>query len=69
MKNSVAISGNSGPKVRSDCEIALELRSGDGISVDLISKVKSLYGDSIISLTKEVLEFFGIQYLWSLKLI
>ena len=62
MKNSVAISGNSGPKVRSDCEIALELRSGDGISVDLVSKVKSLYGDSIISLTKEVLEFFGIKH-------
>ncbi len=62
MKNSVAISGNSGPRVRSDCEISLELRSDDGISVDLISKVKTLYGDSIVNLTKEVLDFFGIKH-------
>ena len=62
MKNSAAISGNSGPKVRSDCEIALELKSDGGIFIDLISKVKSLYGDSIVSLTKEVLDFFGIKH-------
>jgi citrate lyase subunit beta / citryl-CoA lyase len=61
MKNSTAISGNSGPKVRSDCEIALELKSDGGISIDLISKVKSLYGDSIVSLAKEVLDYFGIK--------
>jgi len=62
MKNSAAISGNSGPKVRSDCEIALELRSDGGISIDLNSKVKSLYGESIISLTEEILDFFGIKH-------
>ena len=62
MKNSAAISGNSGPKVRSDCEIALELRSDGGISIDLSSKVKSLYGESIISLTEEILDFFGIKH-------
>jgi citrate lyase subunit beta/citryl-CoA lyase len=61
MKNSTAISGNSGPKVRSDCEVALELKSEGGISIDLISKVKSLYGDSIVSLAKEVLDYFGIK--------
>jgi len=62
MKNSAAISGNYGPKVRSDCEIALELRSDGGISIDLNSKVKSLYGESIISLTEEILDFFGIKH-------
>lgn len=62
MKNSVAITGNSGPKVRSDCEITLELRSGDEISVDLTSKVKSLYGESIVNLIKEVLDFFGVKH-------
>jgi citrate lyase subunit beta / citryl-CoA lyase len=62
MKNSVAIAGNSGPKVRSDCEITLELRSAGDISIDLTSKVKVLYGESIKKLIKEVLGFFGIKY-------
>ena len=47
MKKSVAIAGNSGPKVRSDCEIILELKSDEGINIDLTSKVKVLYGESI----------------------
>ena len=58
MKKSVAITGNSGPKVRSDCEIILELKSEGGIIIDLTSKVKVLYGESIIKLVKEILEFF-----------
>jgi citrate lyase subunit beta/citryl-CoA lyase len=62
MKKSVAITGNSGPKVRSDCEIILELKSDGDIQIDLTSKVKVLYGKSIISLVKEVLIFFGIKH-------
>jgi len=61
MEKSIAVSGNSGPKVRSDCEITLELKTSGGINIDLTSKVKSLYGKSIIELTKNVLEFFGIK--------
>lgn len=61
MKKSIAVSGNSGPKIRSDCEIILELKADGGINVELVSKVKALYGDSIISLTSEILKFFGIQ--------
>lgn len=61
MKKTIATTGSSGPKVRSDCEITLELMDEGGIVVDLISKVKSLYGDSIISLIKEVLYFFEIK--------
>jgi citrate lyase subunit beta/citryl-CoA lyase len=61
MKRSKAIVGNSGPKVRSDCEISLELKSEGGIEIDLSSKVKSLYGVSIIKLIKDVLEFFGVK--------
>jgi hypothetical protein len=44
MKKTIAITGNSGPKVRSDCEIILELKAGGGVIIDLVSKVKSLYG-------------------------
>jgi citrate lyase subunit beta/citryl-CoA lyase len=62
MKKSVAITGNSGPKVRSDCEIILELKSDGDIQIDLASKVKVLYGQSIINLIREVLLFFGIKH-------
>lgn len=61
MKKSIAVSGNSGPKVRSDCEITLELKSDNGITIDLNSRVKSLYGESIKKLIVAVLNFFGIN--------
>jgi citrate lyase subunit beta/citryl-CoA lyase len=61
MNKPVAIAGNAGPKIRSDCEITLELRSASGVDIDLTSKVKTLYGESIINLTNQVLEFFGIK--------
>jgi citrate lyase subunit beta/citryl-CoA lyase len=62
MKKYVAITGNTGPRVRSDCEITLEINSEGGIIIDLYSKVKALYGESIIRLTKQVLEFYGIKH-------
>src|ERR1035437_6849774 len=62
MKERVAIAGNSGPKIRSDCEIALEIRSDGGIVIDLISRVQVLYGESINNLIKKILDFFGINH-------
>jgi citrate lyase subunit beta / citryl-CoA lyase len=61
MNNSYATSGNSGPKVRSDCEMTLELRSEGGIVTDLKSKVEVLYGDSIKKQCIEILNYFGIK--------
>jgi len=61
MKN-IVVSGNTGPRVRSDCELRLELRSDGGIKVNLLSKVKAMYGKSITSLMKEGLDFFGIEH-------
>ncbi len=60
MNKNSAIAGNSGPKIRSDCQITLELRSGGGIDIDLTSKVKVLYGESIVNLISSVLGFYGI---------
>jgi citrate lyase subunit beta/citryl-CoA lyase len=60
MNNSYTTSGNSGPKIRSDCEMILELRNEGGIIIDLISKVKVLYGVSIKNQCIEILNFFGI---------
>jgi citrate lyase subunit beta/citryl-CoA lyase len=61
MSNSLATSGNSGPKIRSDCEMALELRESGGIVIDLKSKVEVLYGGSIKKQCTEILNFFGIR--------
>lgn len=62
MIKSIAIAGNSGPKVRSDCEIVLELKNEGGIIIDLTSKVKVLYGESIKNLIVEILGFFGAKH-------
>jgi citrate lyase subunit beta/citryl-CoA lyase len=61
MKKSIAAAGNYGPKVRSDCEIDLEITSNGGVSIDLTSKVQVLYGESIKSLVTEVLNYFGVK--------
>ena len=61
MKRLTATAGNAGPKVRSDCEVTLELKERGGIEIDLTSKVKALYGDSISSLCRDVLTFFKIR--------
>ena len=61
MNKMTATAGNSGPGVRSDCEIIVELKEKGGIIIDLASRVKSLYGESIKSLCTEVLHFFNIR--------
>jgi citrate lyase subunit beta/citryl-CoA lyase len=61
MKN-IIISGNTGPRVRSDCELRLEIRSEGGIEINLVSKVKAMFGNSISSLMKEGLSYFGIEH-------
>ena len=58
----IATAGNNGDKDRSDCHVSLELTKSGGIKIDLQSKVKSLYGESIVALSKEVLKFFGIDH-------
>jgi citrate lyase subunit beta / citryl-CoA lyase len=61
MKKFTSISGNSGPKIRSDCEISLQITDGGGIIIDLTSRVKALYGESIRSLALSMLGFYGIE--------
>ena len=61
MNNKIITTGNAGPKIRSDCEITLEIKSGGGLQIDLASKVKVLYGKSIVSLCIEILKYFEIK--------
>ena len=60
-KQNIAEAGNTGPKVRSDCYVKLELTEKGGILIDLNSKVKTMYGFSIEQLCRNVFEFFGIN--------
>jgi len=62
MNMTLATSGNNGDKDRSDCFVSLEITKSGGIQIDLKSKVKSLYGEAIVSLTKEILNFFAIEH-------
>ena len=52
--------GNKGKTVRSDCFITLEMREQGGLEMELESKVAVMYGNSIKTLAREVLEFLGI---------
>jgi len=58
----LAVTGNTGPRIRSDCELKLEIKSSGGIEINLESKVKVMYGNSITSLMKEGLSFFDIRH-------
>jgi citrate lyase subunit beta/citryl-CoA lyase len=53
--------GNRGENVRSDCFISLEIGQHQGLDINLKSKVKALYGESITSLCLEMLSFFEIK--------
>ena len=61
MNKRLAVTGNAGPKVRSDCQTELELTDDGGIVIELQSKVQVLYGESIKNQCLEILDFFGIR--------
>ncbi len=56
-----AITGNAGPKVRSDIEVTLELTETGGIELNLRSKVKTMYGKAIEEQCRSLLQYFGIE--------
>jgi citrate lyase subunit beta/citryl-CoA lyase len=55
-----ATTGNAGPKVRSDVEVTLEIKSSGGVHLEVTSKVMSMYGSAIEKQCREMLSFFGI---------
>ena len=57
----IGIVGNKGKGVKSDCFITFEITEKGGIEIILESKVKVMYGDSIIKLANEILKFFNIE--------
>ena len=56
-----AITGNAGPKVRSDIEVTLEITEAGGIELNLRSKVKTMYGKAIEEQCRNLLSYFNIE--------
>jgi citrate lyase subunit beta/citryl-CoA lyase len=54
--------GHSGPEIRSDVHVRIEPCRSGGIAIELESRVKPYYGDSIRRQAEEVLEALGVQH-------
>ncbi len=54
--------GRSGGDIRSDLHVAFEEHSSGGIQIDLHSRVKAYYGDSIRWQIADVLRTLGIEH-------
>lgn len=57
----LATSGNKGKGIRSDCFVSVEITSNGGHIVQLESKVKAIFGESILKLCADVLQYFEIE--------
>ncbi|MBD3287214.1 citrate lyase ACP [candidate division KSB1 bacterium] len=57
-----AQAGMRGADVRSDCWVEITLKNEGGVSINVNSRVESMFGDSIRELAKEECEFFDIAH-------
>jgi citrate lyase subunit beta/citryl-CoA lyase len=58
----IEIAGNRGDGVRSDCFVSLGHNKSAANAITLTSKVKTLYGDDILNLSRNMLAFYGISH-------
>ena len=61
MNKKICTAGNKGDRIRSDCYVTVELKDTGGLDIDLQSKVKRIFGDDIISLCKDVFNYFEVK--------
>jgi len=61
MQTTISFAGNKGEKVRSDCFVSFEPADSGGIKIELNSKVKAYYGNSILALAQEMMAHFGVK--------
>lgn len=57
----IAVTGNHGEKVRSDCRVTVELMDSGGRQVSLLSKVGALFETSIRALIEDMLDFYELD--------
>lgn len=62
LQGKIGFAGNRGSSIRSDCHVEIEITRLDGIKLNLLSKVEAMYGNSIRTLCKTILEFYGIRH-------
>lgn len=62
-KTNKASAGKRGDTVRSDCYIEIEKKKSGGIKIELQSKVKSMYGNSIRKQIEAMCEFFNLKHI------
>ncbi len=62
-KEKFSQAGNFGGKIRSDCQVTLEVAMSGGIQLKLNSKVKAMYGLAIKDLVEDVFQCFGIEHI------
>ncbi len=53
--------GKKGPKVRSDCYVAVQLNSSGGLKVELKSKVMGMFGQRITALMQDGCQTLGVE--------
>lgn len=56
-----ATAGNTGDRIRSDCQVKLEIRTRGGIEVELHSKVERMFGAQIRMQVGQVLKSLGVK--------
>ncbi len=61
LTDKLALIGNKGKGIRSDCHVTMELTESGGVQMELISKVESMYGDDIRKLLLEILAFYNLE--------
>jgi len=57
-----AKAGHCGPEIRSDLQVSIEPRDQGGLEIEVASRVKTYYGDSIRRQAEEVLEALGVRH-------
>ena len=57
----IGIAGNHDVGTKSDCMAHFELLTEGGLNIEIKSKVKVLYGKSILKLAHEILSYFGVE--------
>ena len=61
-KTLIASAGKRGSGVKSDCFIEIKIKKNGGLKIELLSKVHSMYGESIVAQIEELAEYFEIKH-------
>lgn len=54
--------GKKGPRVRSDCHVAVELQTSGGLRIQLKSKVEGMFGERIKAMMLQGCEVMGVEH-------